>query len=511
MRSIIAILCFSSVLVGQILPTIPNNVFRISIGTESSESRWDLNNNEFSLTGIGRKYFDNMSQNDSVRFSSDHDLYHNGTTYIDSVNTIEGWMTAFNATHGFELPIFGAQNIDTSKTMAPTGQFSEKRKRTMNGRYVHLDYGMSNEITLSVSIPMLDHYSIDQSYFDYSIDKIDGAQILVDYHLNAKQELNAFINSNSFSNLRRGLKDTLNLIYDMFYTNNGQYSVKWAFHSQDDPIGNLLVNDNFIPPGIDKDSVSIDDLVSYYYPQKKMGRGINDVHIGATVLLNGTPSWALEGKGDAIYGQLFVTIPYGQTLSQFLDVRRKQFNEAETGLRVSRWSVGIFGSKRVESKYFRRVYFQGQIEFSTTTTLNTPVGFFSGGHSHPDSILALVGNTYKYDMGTGSGFNIGTEIERFKNRLRLRGEIQARYKSKDNYISKNPYWDLWMEEYSGNSPFFNKVDLKFELWFLNSLSKYRFGPLPFDLCMGYKKTLAANNTYSGWNAYAGITTYYQGW
>jgi hypothetical protein len=139
------------------------------------------------------------------------------------------------------------------------------------------------------------------------------------------------------------------------------------------------------------------------------------------------------------------------------------------------------------------------------------VAFFSGGHSHPDSILALVGNTYKYDMGTGSGFNVGTEIERFKNRLRLRGEIQARYKSKDNYISKNPYWDLWMEEYSGNSPFFNKVDLKFELWFLNSLSKYRFGPLPFDLCMGYKKTLAANNTYSGWNAYAGITTYYQGW
>ena len=116
MRSIIAILCFRSLLIGQILPTIPNNVFRISIGTESSESRWDLNNSEFSLTGIGRNYFDNMSRNDSVRFSSDHDLYHNGTTYIDSVNTIEQWMTGFNAAYGFELPVFGAQNIDTSRT-----------------------------------------------------------------------------------------------------------------------------------------------------------------------------------------------------------------------------------------------------------------------------------------------------------------------------------------------------------------------------------------------------------
>ncbi len=114
-------------------------------------------------------------------------------------------------------------------------------------------------------------------------------------------------------------------------------------------------------------------------------------------------------------------------------------------------------------------------------------------------------------MGTGMSINVGTELDRFKNRLRLRGEILASFKGKDNYISKNPYWDRWMEEYSGNSPFYNKVDLRFELWFLNSLSKYRFGPLPFDLCAGFNTTLAANNIYSGWNAFAGITTYYQGW
>ena len=107
-------------------------------------------------------YFDNITHNDSVRFSSDYDLYHNGSTYIDSVNTIEEWMTNFNLAHGFSLPVFEAQNIDTSKTMAPNGQFSEKRNRTINGKYVHIDYGMSNEITLSASVPELDTYVVDQ-------------------------------------------------------------------------------------------------------------------------------------------------------------------------------------------------------------------------------------------------------------------------------------------------------------------------------------------------------------
>ena len=511
MRSIVILFCFQTASLGQILPTIPNNVFRISIGANISESKWIINNNQFSLTGIGMSYFDNITHNDSVRFSSDYDLYHNGSTYIDSVNTIEEWMTNFNLAHGFSLPVFEAQNIDTSKTMAPNGQFSEKRNRTINGKYAHIDYGMSNEITLSASVPVLDTYVVDQEYSAVSIDKIDGAQILVGYHQNAKQEFNAFINSNNYSNLRRGLKDTLQAIYDMFYTNNGQYSVKWAFHSQDDPIENLLVDQSFMPPGTNKDSLSLLDLVSYYYPDQRMGNGINDVKIGATILLNGTPSWALDGKGDAIYGQLFVTIPYGKTLAQFLDVRRKQFSEARIGTGVSRWLVGFYGSKTMRSKNFHRIYMQTQIEFSTTTILNTPAEFFSGGHSHPDSILSLIGNTYKYDMGTGMSINVGTELDRFKNRLRLRGEILASFKGKDNYISKNPYWDRWMEEYSGNSPFYNKVDLRFELWFLNSLSKYRFGPLPFDLCAGFNTTLAANNTYSGWNAFAGITTYYQGW
>ena len=88
-----------------------------------------------------------------------------------------------------------------------------------------------------------------------------------------------------------------------FYRNNGTYSLNWIFHAQDDPINNLLINEKFLPPSIGKDSVSISDLVAYYYPKKKNRSGVNDIKLGATFLLKGTPYWALDGTGEAIYGQ----------------------------------------------------------------------------------------------------------------------------------------------------------------------------------------------------------------
>ena len=496
---------------GQILPTVPSNVFRISLGTNTSETSWDIEDNRFSLQGIGRKYFDHMTHNDSIRFSSNFDLYHTGTVYIDSINTVEDWMTNFNTMYGFSLPTLGSQNIDTTKGMSPEGIFSERRKKKVTGRRLNIEYGMSNEITLSASIPIIDSYVVDQSFSDYSIGSIQGAQILVDYHQDARQQFNSFMNSNTFSNLRRGLKDTLELIYNMYYTNNGDYSVKWAFHSQDDPINNLLVDQIFLPPGINKDSVSLSDLVSYYYPAQKKGEGIDDIKIGITALLAGTPAWALDSLGESIYGQMFITVPYGKTLSQFIDVRRKQFNEIQIGRGISRISVGFYGSKNFKYKYSGRVYGQTLLQFSTTSTLNTPALLFSGGHTNPDSILSLVGNSYKFDQGSGLTLNLGTEIERLKNRLRFRVELLTTYKGQDNYISNDPEWDLWMEKYAGNSPSYNRTDIKAEFWLMNSLSKNRFGPIPFDLYAGATSTIAANNIDTGWKIYAGIATYYQGW
>tara|TARA_Y100000748_G_scaffold299644_1_gene296819 strand:- start:1927 stop:3462 length:1536 start_codon:yes stop_codon:yes gene_type:complete len=510
-KYIIFFIFAGNILIGQILPTVPDNVFRISIGEDISESSWDLNDNEFIMHGIGKNYFDYSILDEELRFSSGFDLYHSGSIYIDSINTIESWLKNVNSSFGLTLPIFNAQNINTSKNMSPKGIFSENRTKKVHTRVMKIDYGMSDEMTLHLLLPLIQSYRVDQNFSDYSIGKVIGAQSLIEYHQQAKEELSTYINSNNFNSLDRGIKDTLEMIFDMFYTSEGKYSVNWVFHSQDDPINNLLTNEKFSPPGIDKDSVSIYDLVSFYYPNQKLGSGLDDVKIGATVLLDGKSSWAQDGAGDAIYGRFQLNIPFGQTLSQFLDIGKKQFSQAKVGSGVNRWSLGLYASKSIISKNVRRIFFQSDIQFSTLKTLNTPVSLFSGMHTHPDSILRIIGNTYKYDMGTGFLLKTGLEAEMLKNRFRLRSEIIINYKGKDNYISNSLEWDNWMEEYSGNMPYFSKVELNCELWLLNSLSEHRIGPMPFDLNAGFKTTLTANNTYADLSLFSSITMYYQGW
>ena len=52
-------------------------------------------------------------------------------------------------------------------------------------------------------------------------------------------------------------------------------------------------------------------------------------------------------------------------------------------------------------------------------------------------------------MGNGLFIRAGGEYEFVKNRIRFLGELYSNYKGMDNYLSKSPRWDNWMEEYTG--------------------------------------------------------------
>ncbi len=526
MRKIIFNFIFYQCVFGQGYLTVPNNVFRISTSQNSLKYQWNKGEQQFALNGIGKMYFDRFTHNDSVRFSSNYDLYHVGTSYIDSVyerydaleqidlyyninTTVENWIKQFNTDYNYNLPVFGPQNIDTTLSMSPEGYFFEKNTKEILNQIIKIDYGFSNEVTFTTVIPLIESYDVKQSIFDVSIGNIFGAQVLVDYHQNTKTTVKNFIDSNAYDNLPDSVAKTLQHIYDMFYKNNGKYSVNWVFHSQNDPLNNLLVDQRFIPTEmIDSSSVSLNGLTSYYYPLNKSGKGIGDIDIGVSILLKGEPTWSSEQQTEAMYGQIFVSIPFGRTLSSFINSGSDQFNEAIYGKGAYRWMLSLYGTQLIKGKRMARVYYQGQISFSMVGTLNTPVKIFSGGHTHPDSISQLIGTTYKYDMGNELSILAGGEVEVIKNRLRVLGQFSSQYKGMDNYISNDPQWDKWMENYTGSM---SNLDYKFELNFINSNSSNRIGPFSFDINLGYKERLIANNTFEGWTSYIGITTFYQGW
>ena len=528
MKNLTFIIFAMTLIAAQSFQPLPNNVFRFSIDKGSSNYNWDKGQKQFSLEGIGKMYFDPFTHNDSVRFSSNFDLYNVGSLYVDKIiidadtfsinSTVEEWMEKLNYDFNLSLPVFESQNIDTNSFMFPIGSFYEKRSRTIESRTLRIDYGFSNEVTFNISIPYIDLFLNDQSLSNISVSSIKGVQPLIDYHQNSKSVLKNFIDSEAFIDLPGdSIEKILQYVYDLYYTKEGDYSVSWIQHAQDDPIGNDLVHKSLIPLEIrseEGDYISLDSLVNWYYPNIKSGSGIGDVDIGLNILLKGDPPWSSKKSTESIYGQFFLSIPFGRTLSSFKNSfvdnnsKRNQLNEVVFGKSVYRWTIGFLGVRYPKGQSLAKVFYQGKYKFSLPTTLNTPIRLFSGGHTHPDSILKMVGNTYKYDMGDGLLIKAGGEYEISKNRARILGELSSYYRGSDKYLSKSARWDKYMEQQSG---VVSKLDFKMELWLINSVSVNRIGPLSFDAYFGYKERLVANNTYGNKYFYFGFSTFYQGW
>ena len=93
----------------------------------------------------------------------------------------------------------------------------------------------------------------------------------------------------------------------MFYKKDGDYSVNWIQHAQNDPLGNDLIYEDFIPLEMgsqEGDYISLDSLTNWYYPTNKSGKGIGDIDLGLNILLKGDPPWASQ-KALNPYCQFF--------------------------------------------------------------------------------------------------------------------------------------------------------------------------------------------------------------
>ena len=516
-------------LVSQILPTVPKNVFRISIGTIHSEGNWNIKNQNFNMNGIGKRYFNNGLNGEKNDFLSNYDLYHLGSTQIDTSNTfdlnylgsdildtansVEDWLIKFNTYYGKNLPTLGKEGFDTNKTVSILGLFNERREKVFFGKKIKIDYGMSDEITISLSSSIYDKYLINQNFSNYSIGKASNVESLIEYHNYAKTEFKNFISSNNFDNLHRDIRSTIKMIYDYYYSDGSPYSVNWVFHSKDDPLNNLIVDDGFKPSALaGVDSLSLDSLVAFYYPEEKISSGIDDITITATVLLNGEPAWKTRKNGNTFYGMFKLIIPYGTTISPFINEKKpKQFSELNIGSGTLRGSVGFMGDWKLKYKKDSRFFLFSEFEFGADAILNTPAHLFSGGHTNPDSILKYVGNTYKYNQGVKLIVKTGGEIELGKNRFLMKYNLNYTAKSKDRYLSKSNDWDNWMESHKSYTSALEFSEVGSEFWILNSVSNNRIGPISFDIYIGFNKSLISNNTYEYLNLFSGITTYFQGW
>ena len=146
------IVLFFSLSFGQVLPTIPANIFRITVQNYNRSETLVLNNQQFGMHGITRAYFDKTKKNNIGSFISTNDLYHIGSSHLNELVTIESFLANFNNIYGTSLPVFNAGYIDTSRSVISNGVLSETRKQEEIGRKIKIDYGISNDVMLSVGM-----------------------------------------------------------------------------------------------------------------------------------------------------------------------------------------------------------------------------------------------------------------------------------------------------------------------------------------------------------------------
>ena len=98
------------------------------------------------------------------------------------------------------MPIFDAGYVDTSRSVISNGLLSEERKQDELGRSIKIDYGISNDIMLSIEIPTIG--SLNEKYSNSAtIDRVYGADGIINYHQNAKTKIDSFFQTNSFITL----------------------------------------------------------------------------------------------------------------------------------------------------------------------------------------------------------------------------------------------------------------------------------------------------------------------
>jgi len=516
---------------GQTYPTVPKNVFRIIYGNNSSYDSWNSGTQTFDLKNIGKMYFNNEERGDLYNFSSPNDLYHLGNTNIvdifegnknediDSAPTIESWMSWFNNQKGTSLPLFEAGYIDTNNSISVGGKFKQSIKRKKVFESYKIEYGLSNKITLYVDLGSVSKFTADQSVFQYQASPISGVSDLINYHKNAKLELENFKNSDTYFYMNPSLQDTIDLIYDLLYKEDSPYSVSWVFDIGEDPLNNGFIGERFIPHDSDgnneigKDTVRLSDLIDYYYPSQKSASGLDDTKVGIKMLLKGSPAWSMQKNKGALYGIFQLLIPSGYTIRSFKDnnERQKQFSKENIGIGVKRYTIGFFGDYFFMDKRNFRFFGQVLLSASTADNLYTPAHLLAANHTNPDSNISFIGETYKYIEGSRFLNEFGFGFDPKPNRFRIKFSIKNIFKQRDQFTSSDIDWDRWMASHDGFDTAFKKRDMHLEGWLLNNYSENRIGPIPFECFFGLTTNLSSTNTFFGGSIYLGLVLNLQGW
>ena len=484
--------------------TVPENVWRISVNPSVTRGK-GIPNMFFYLADDGKRYFDHGYVVDGY-YASENDLHNLDTLGLNSNYTVGEYIRYYNAIYNDSIPdlstdFFGNDSITVG------GSLDQEISKTSWGMDFKIEYGLSNRLTFEMNIPYFSYVSQNRTS-KWTSNEIEGLDSFGEYHQGAMAAMDSALVSNYDINLQ--------LIRNRFYDWEGSNSLRWAMGG--DPFVNGIYGSEFNPfTTNDTTSVTMDDLLDYYYPSNRTASGLGDVELGLKILLLGNPAWSESGN-FSLYTGLSVLLGSADRLHTYsyssgIPVVQSHFKTLPLGDGVSRYNISLFGElfktilrRQVNINWLVRSGFYSQ------TRVNSPISFVNFNTFNPDSIAVSIGVKHTIKKGNEVFAMAQGKLELIPDWVSVSGGASMYVKGRDTFYSNDPVWDKWMSYREDNYDTKKTVVRQFaEVAFHNVNPLKRIGPIPFELRGGVSIPIVTRNSYSNFSAWIQLVVYAQAW
>ena len=506
------LILLTSYLFSQTHFTVPENVWRISVKPSVTRGSYigpggvkGIQNMSFNLANYGKRYFDHGYVVDGY-YASENDLHNLDTLGLNSNYTVGEYIRYYNAIYNDSIPdlstdFFGNDSITVG------GSLDQEISKTSWGMDFKIEYGLSNRLTFEMNIPYFSYVSQNRTS-KWTSNEIEGLDSFGEYHQGAMAAMDSALVSNYDINLQ--------LIRNRFYDWEGSNSLRWAMGG--DPFVNGIYGSEFNPfTTNDTTSVTMDDLLDYYYPSNRTASGLGDVELGLKILLLGNPAWSESGN-FSLYTGLSVLLGSADRLHTYsyssgIPVVQSHFKTLPLGDGVSRYNISLFGElfktilrRQVNINWLVRSGFYSQ------TRVNSPISFVNFNTFNPDSIAVSIGVKHTIKKGNEVFAMAQGKLELIPDWVYVSGGASMYVKGRDTFYSNDPVWDKWMSYREDNYDTKKTVVRQFaEVAFHNVNPLKRIGPIPFELRGGVSIPIVTRNSYSNFSAWIQLVVYAQAW
>jgi len=493
--------------------TVPANVWRVSVKPIVKTGSYigpggvkGVPNMPFSLSNYGTRFFDHTNIVNGF-YASETDAHNLDTLTYNSTYTIGQYIQYYNALYGDSIPNMSADFFGNDSISINGDVDINDIKRTSWGMNFSIEYGISDKVTFHLKIPYYTYVSRTRSH-SWNVNEIEGLESFIAYHENTRSLMDSALVNNFDSDLQN--------IRDRFYSWGGANSLLWAMEGQPGVAGFYGAEFN---PFTQNDSISITmkQLMDYYYPSSQTASGLGDVELGLNVLLFGDPAWSEKGNASLYLGisALFASASRINTyrFSSGIDYNQSHFTSLPLGDGVSKYSISVFGElyRNILNRNIN-ITWKVKAGINYASRLNTPISFVDQNTFDPDTIASAIGTKYNIEKGNDIFAMAQGKMELIPDWISVSGGVSFYLKGRDTFYSNDLKWNDWMQYREDNYDTRVTAIRQFAEVALHNIHPLkRIGPIPFEVRGGYSIPVFTRNTFSDISAWIQLVVYAQAW